>query len=272
MEPFVQWIGGKRRLLPLLHEKIPKTYNTYFEIFLGGGTLLFDLSPSKAVAIEKNANLYKAYVAVRDDPETVIEKLEDLGQRYLGLTTRPERKSFYLEIRKQFNDEYRPELFLFLNRTCFNALYRENSKGKFNVSFGNGRDCTICSSQLIRTISNYLKDHVTLIQGDFEEIRKWVKPGDFVYMDPPYYPLKQNSFTKYNGSDFSKADHDRVVKLFQDLDAMNVNVLLSNSNNEYIKSKLKAYEITTVSISRTLNSDKTKRGRSKCEIMVRNYV
>jgi DNA adenine methylase len=275
MNPVVQWLGGKRRLLPVLKSKLPTEYGRYFEIFLGGGALLLALEPKNAVCIEKNIHLYSVYVHIRDNPADLITQLSKLSASYLNLPSKNERKAFYLEVRRKFNEGQNGSLdktvdFLFLNKTCFNAVYRENKSGKFNVPFGNGKDCVICPTDSIRQLSAYLQ-HVTLIHGDFEQVRGMVQAGDFIYMDPPYYPAKNKSIPRYNSSGFTMDDQERVIKLFKDLDQQGVKIMLSNSNVEYIKTQLESYNISEVSIARTMSCDKTKRSKSKCELIVTNY-
>ena len=280
MEPVVQWVGGKKRLLDTLKFIMPKMYNNYHEIFLGGGALLFNLQPKKSYSIEKNKNIYMIYKNIELYSEKIIEWLQELETRYLALDF-DDRKEMYYEKRTEYNElDYLNEkdsitktvTLLFLNKTCFNAVYRENSKGIFNVPFGNGKDCKICNEDRIVRLSKFLQNKNTKIfNEDFEYCKTYVKPGDLVYIDPPYYPLKNSSFTSYTAGGFNQECHDRLIELIKYFNEKKVYIILSNSNNDYFKQKLSELNVFEVSISRTLNSKKDNREKSKCEMIMTNF-
>ena len=276
MNPTIQWVGGKTRLLSIIKENLPNQYNVYHELFLGGGSLLFHLLPKKAYCSENNKLLCDLYDIIKTKKEKIISDLEDIEEEYL-LLDKELRKQYYYSIRKLFNQEKNSFdkciYFKFLNKTCFNALYRENKKGENNVPFGNGKDPKICDKENIEKLNKYFNENEIIIQNrDFENLENMNK-GDFVYLDPPYYPLKEDSFTSYTKDGFMKEDHDRLIHFCKKLDSMGIYFLLSNSNSEYIKEKFlePQYTIIEVSISRTLNSNTKKRNKTPCEILIKNY-
>ena len=283
INPTVQWVGGKGRLLERIREHLPEEYNTYHEVFLGGGSLLLSLKPTKAFCYELNENLCNLYRVIKTDSEKLILKLKEIETEYLkinGITEEglAKRKEFYIDIRTCFNKEtdifQKSVYFKFINKTCFNALYRENQSGGFNVPFGKGRDPTICDAENIKQLSLYLNENDIMISSlDFEESLVNIKEGDFVYLDPPYYPLKDNSFTNYTKKGFVKTDHERLIRYCKKLTDMNVKFILSNSNCDFIKNSFleDPYTIYEMSVARTLNSKKDCRSKSKCEIIIKNF-
>jgi DNA adenine methylase len=276
MDPIIQWVGGKKRLLSTISFLLPNKYENYHEIFLGGACLLLNLIPKVSYSIERNNNIYMIYENIKYNVEEIIVKLKDIETKYLLYTNILHRKEYYIEMRKLFNESNssleKSILLLFLNKTCFNALYRENSKGKYNVPFGNGKDCKICDENKLRVLNKFLNENNTHIYNeDFEYCKNNVKEGDFVYIDPPYYPLKATSFTGYIEGGFSNTDHDRLIELIKYLDSHKINIMLSNSNNDYFKEQLSMLNIFEISIARTLNSDSSNRGKTKCEMIMTNY-
>jgi len=276
--PTVQWVGGKGRLLERIHNHLPEEYNNYHELFLGGGSLLLSLQPKKAFCYELNENLCDLYDNIKNKSKLLCKDLIKLEKEYIKLDTKEKRKEYYLDIRKKFNKEedkfMKSVFFKFLNKTCFNAIYRENRKGEFNVPFGTGRDPTICDEENILELSKYLNENEIQIHNeDFEKSLENIKENDFVYLDPPYYPLKDNSFTGYTKLGFVQEDHDRLIRFCKKLNEMNVKFILSNSNCDFIKNSFQEdpYTIEEMSIARTLNSKKDKRSKSKCEIIVKNF-
>lgn len=288
IKPTIQWVGGKTRLLKLITNKLPENINNYHEIFLGGGSLLFLLCPKNAYCYELNEVLCIIYNCIKENSEKLIENLTKLSDEYLKIpiSNKEDRKQYYLNIRENFNELKQKQnkedidklniatYFKFINKTCFNALYRENKKGIFNVPFGNGKDPEICDIDNIKNINKYFNNNnINITNEDFEESINNIKKGDFVYIDPPYYPLNEKSFTDYTKLGFQKHDHERLIKYCKKLNEMGVNFMLSNSNCDYIKNNFneECYKIIEVSISRTLNSNKNNRGKQKCEIIITNY-
>jgi DNA adenine methylase len=278
MDPIIQWVGGKKRLLNVLDLMLPNNYNTYYEPFLGGGALLYKLLPQNAKIYEININIYNLYINVKNNVLEIIENLLIYQKEYLDS---PDRKNFYLDKRTIYNslDYSTPQnsinkttLLLFLNKTCFNAVYRENKKGEFNVPVGNMKNCTICNTEQLKNISNYLNNNnITIYNNDFTKFIDTIKPNDFVYLDPPYYPLKNDSFVGYDKNGFNKDKHDELINILHTLNTKKINFILSNSNNQYFRDKLRMYNIYDISIARTLNSNIDDRKDCVCEILVTNY-
>ena len=278
MDPIIQWVGGKKRLLNVLELMLPNNYNTYFETFLGGGALLYKLLPKNAKIYEINVNIYNLYVNVKKNVSQIIEKLSIYETEYLNS---PNRKEYYLDKRTKYNSlDYsntetsieKTILLLFLNKTCFNAVYRENKKGAFNVPVGNMKDCKICNKEQLINISNYLNNNnICIYNTDFTKFIECIEENDFVYLDPPYYPLKSDSFVGYDKNGFTKEKHDELINILHTLNKKNIKFMLSNSNNSYFKEKLNMYNIYDVSIARTLNSNIEDRKDIICEILVTNY-
>jgi adenine-specific DNA-methyltransferase len=285
--PIVQWVGGKRRILDKIKPYIKyDSSKTYFEPFLGGGALLFDILPEKAVCVEKNEGLFNVYKQVRDNSEKLIELLEKFHSEYNGIVEIKgdnSRSNYYYEKRSEYNklkekeDKTNEEeisaagLFIFLNRTGFNGMYRENKKGHNTIPFGNGKDCNLMLEDNIRNMSKYLnKEGIKILNGDFEEIKELVKEGDIVYMDPPYH----GTFVGYDKGGFNEEDSIRVIELFKYLVGKGVNVVLSNNNSEEYRKIFSSlvindsYEFKEISIARTINSKKENRKASKCELLV----
>lgn len=291
MEPVIQWVGGKKRLLNVLNFLKPMEYNNYFEGFLGGGALLFNLSEehntTNVYGIEYNKNIYQIYENIKQFHVDILLILEVLSKEYLSIKNenfdiqKEARKKYYIEKRLKYNSlEYntvensilKTTLLLFINKTCFNSLYRENSSGKFNVPFGNGKDCLIFNEERINNLHKYLNDgSLQIFNEDFTYLKQIVKEEDLVYLDPPYYPLKEDSFTSYDKEGFGIKQHNNLIELILELTKKNVKIILSNSNNNYFKEKLANLNCYKISIARTLNCDKEKRQKSVCEMILTNY-
>jgi len=288
LKPVVQWVGGKGRLLKDIKKYIP-TFQSYFELFAGGGALLFNLLPKKAHICEINTTLYELYMDIQTNPTILIAQVSKLEQEYFEKTvikdnTDPDsRSSFYYRIRRQFNylklhnlheDEHylKSSYFLFLNKTGFNGLYRENSSGELSIPFGNGKKCTIVHSELINQMSKYLKDHVCIHNMSFNAFHEPITQNDFVYLDPPYH----KTFAQYHKSSWSVENTEEVIKLFHKLTLQGTACILSNNNNdEYIEMVRLIchdieYQIIPLSIARSLNSDTQNRKKTACEIIVIN--
>ena len=258
--PFLKWAGGKAKLAPLVAERAPERIGRYHEPFLGGGAVFFALREAGRIAdaalADGNADLIGAWRAVRDDVEGVIAALEPLAARYLE--TEPLRRAFvYSEVRGQ-----RPRLparkaarLLFLNKTCFNGLYRVNREGRFNVPHGRHRNPRILDRDGLREASAALAC-VTIEAIDFEDACARAEPGDFVYLDPPYQPLSATSaFTQYTSADFGFADQQRLRDAFDGLTERGVPALLSNSAHPDIEALYRGYAIERVPMGRSINSN-----------------
>jgi len=266
-KPFVKWAGGKRQLVDILLSNVPPSFNRYFEPFVGGGALLFELQPQKAVISDINEELINAYQVIKDNVEELINSLKK----------HKNTKEYYYAIRainpKTLTPIERASRFIYLNKTCFNGLYRENSKGQFNVPFGRYKNPKICDEENLRAVSEFLnKIEIVILNCDYKETCEMAKSGDFVYLDPPYHPIsKTASFTKYNKNDFSEKDQIELSKVFKELDKKGCYVMLSNSNTEFIKRLYTGYRIQEISANRFINCKANKRGKSNIEVIITNF-
>ena len=274
-KPFVKWAGGKRQLLAELEKSFPKQFGTYFEPFLGGGALLFDLLAKKpnlkCSVSDLNSDLVLAYVTIRDKLGRLIESLENHSKNYHKDST-----GYYYEGRKQEPKSQIEKVsrLLFLNKTCFNGLYRVNSKGKFNVPLGRYTNPNIVNRENLTTVSKFLQsDKIKISCRDFESILNDAKKGDFVYFDPPYQPVSNTAnFTSYTNKSFTDDDLERLANLAEKLDSMGCKVLLSNSKSKIVENSFSSskWKIKEIRVNRAINSNSKKRtGHS--EILVKNY-
>ncbi|HET4531886.1 TPA: DNA adenine methylase [Streptococcus pneumoniae] len=272
LQPFTKWTGGKRQLLPVIRELIPKTYNRYFEPFVGGGALFFDLAPKDAVINDFNAELINCYQQIKDNPQELIEILK-VHQEYNS-------KEYYLDLRSADRDEridmmsevQRAARILYMLRVNFNGLYRVNSKNQFNVPYGRYKNPKIVDEELISAISVYINNNQLEIKvGDFEKAIVDVRTGDFVYFDPPYIPLSETSaFTSYTHEGFSFADQVRLRAAFKRLSDTGAYVMLSNSSSALVEELYKDFNIHYVEATRTNGAKSSSRGKIS-EIIVTNY-
>lgn len=272
LQPFTKWTGGKRQLLPVIRKLMPKTYNRYFEPFVGGGALFFDLAPKDAVINDFNAELINCYQQIKDNPQELIEILK-VHQEYNS-------KEYYLDLRSADRDEridmmsevQRAARILYMLRVDFNGLYRVNSKNQFNVPYGRYKNPKIVDEELISAISTYLNNNQLEIKmGDFEKAIVDVRTGDFVYFDPPYIPLSETSaFTSYTHEGFSFADQVRLRDAFKRLSDTGAYVMLSNSSSALVEELYKDFNIHYVEATRTNGAKSSSRGKIS-EIIVTNY-
>ncbi|HGQ5323701.1 TPA: DNA adenine methylase [Streptococcus pneumoniae] len=272
LQSFTKWTGGKRQLLPVIRELMPKTYNRYFEPFVGGGALFFDLAPKDAVINDFNAELINCYQQIKDNPQELIEILK-VHQEYNS-------KEYYLDLRSADRDEridmmsevQRAARILYMLRVNFNGLYRVNSKNQFNVPYGRYKNPKIVDEELISAISVYLNNNQLEIKvGDFEKAIVDVRTGDFVYFDPPYIPLSETSaFTSYTHEGFSFADQVRLRDAFKRLSDTGAYVMLSNSSSALVEELYKDFNIHYVEATRTNGAKSSSRGKIS-EIIVTNY-
>ena len=274
-KPFVKWAGGKRQLLAELEKNFPKQFGTYFEPFLGGGAVLFDLlakKPNLKCSIsDLNSDLVLAYVTIRDKLGRLIESLENHSKNYHKDST-----NYYYEVRKQEPKTQIEKVsrLLFLNKTCFNGLYRVNSKGKFNVPMGRYTNPNIVNSENLTIASKFLQsEKIKISCRDFESILKDAKKGDFVYFDPPYQPVSDTAnFTSYTHRDFTEDDLQRLADLANQLNSKGCHVLLSNSNSKIVKNYFseKHWSVSEINANRAINSNSQKRTGHK-EVLIKNY-
>lgn len=270
--PFLKWAGGKRQLLNQIKERMPKEYNDYYEPFIGGGAVLFELQPEKATINDINTSLINVYRQVKDNTEEFIKLVNKLDSEMWE-----DGKEYYLDIREKYNDkllkkEYDLELaalFTFMNKHCFNGLYRVNKKGLFNVPYNKSRRTSIEEDD-VRETAKYLKT-VNILEGDFEEACKGAKKGDFIFFDSPYAPLNPTSFEAYTKEGFDVESHKRLAKLYDELTERGCYCMLTNHNTEFINELYsnKGYKIDVVSVKRMINSDASNRKGE--EVIICNY-
>ena len=251
--PFVKWAGGKRQLLTQIKERMPEKYNNYFEPFVGGGAVTFALLPENALINDINKALINAYRQICNAPEVFLKAIKKLDNEMWE-----DGKEYYYFLREHYNDklmktEFDVELaalFVFINKHCFNGLYRVNGKGLFNVPYNNSRRVSV-DENLIMEISEYLQS-VKIMDGDFEVACKEAKGGDFVFIDSPYAPLNPTSFESYTKEGFDIESHKRLAKLFDELTARGCYCMLTNHNTDLINELYgnKGYRIDIVSVTR----------------------
>lgn len=298
-KPFLKWAGGKTQLLPAIQARLPSelehgTIKRYVEPFIGGGAVFFYLSQfynfDEVIISDINVELLIVYKSVREDVEGLIEKLNRMKKRFLSYSS-VDRDKFYYELRDSFNQnqaEYkfdhfrsswinRAAQFIFLNHTCFNGLYRTNSKSFFNVPFGKYEQPAIFDENNLYTVSELLKN-VEIKQGDFEDCEKYIDDKTFVYFDPPYRPISETSnFSTYHKQAFSDEEQKRLASFYRRLDAKDARLMLSNSdpknensNDEFFDELYKGFRIERVKANRMINSKGAKRGQIT-ELLITNY-
>ena len=275
--PFVKWAGGKRQLIPQIKERMPEKYNNYYEPFVGGGAITFELLPANALINDINKALINAYKQICNAPESFLKAVSKLDTEMLGKRTEVLGKEYYYSLREHYNDklmkaEYDVELaalFVFINKHCFNGLYRVNGKGLFNVPYNNSRRASVDGGTIME-ISKYLQG-ITIIDGDFEEACKGAKKDDFVFIDSPYAPLNPTSFESYTKEGFDIESHKRLANLFDELTARGCYCMLTNHNTDLINELYgnKGYKIDVVSVKRMINSDASNRVGE--EVIICNY-
>ena len=273
-KPFVKWAGGKRQIIDKLKKYIPEEFNTYYEPFVGGGALLFELSPKKAVINDSNKELMNVYEVLCD--ENKFNKMCKVLNSY----ETNHSEEFYYEIRNKdrnkttFNrlsDYTRAARTIYLNKACFNGLYRVNSKNEFNVPFGKKTKVNTYEGSNLITVSNYLTmNDIKLLSTDFEEAVSSAEKGDFVYFDPPY-DSDTSTFNSYTENGFDKEEQKRLAEVFKKLDEKGVYVMLSNHNTSLINELYKDYNIHIIEAKRNINANGKKRGKVE-EVIITNYV
>lgn len=270
--PFVKWAGGKRQLLKQIRERMPQKYNKYYEPFVGGGAVVFDLLPERAIINDINKALINTYQQICNESEAFIDVVNRLDREMWE-----DGKEYYYALRERYNDkliqgEFDIELaalFVFINKHCFNGLYRVNGKGLFNVPYNKSRNQSI-EAEAIRATSEYLKS-VTIMNGDFQNACEEAKEHDFVFIDSPYAPLNPTSFESYTKEGFDIESHKRLADLYDELTARGCYCMLTNHNTDLINELYsnKGYRMDVVHVKRFINSDASKRVGE--EIIICNY-
>lgn len=262
--PLLKWAGGKTHLLPILRRCVPVRFGRYFEPFLGGGALFFDLRPQDAVLSDSNYELIHCYRTVRDRPEEVVEHLRGLmvsqEEFYRMRAVRPET----------LPEAARAARFIYLNKTCFNGLYRVNKHGLFNTPFGHYKHLSLVDARNLAAVSRALTKPA-LECADYSLVLRLVVPGDFVYMDPPYLPIgKYSDFKRYTREQFRESDHERLADVFRCLAQAGCFVLLSNAYHEKIARLFADFHQAVVYAPRNVNCKGKGRGKVK-ELLISNY-
>lgn len=269
--PVLKWVGGKRQLMSEIEKVLPKTYTTYYEPFIGGGAVLFELQPKKAVINDVNGELINLYNVIKDDVELLIEDLkkhENTPEYFYSIRELDRKKDKY----ENLSDVEKASRIVYLNKTCFNGLFRVNKAGEFNSPFGKYKNPNIVDEVTLRHVSKYFnKADIKILNGDFEESLKGIRKGAFVYLDPPYDPVSNSAnFTGYDKGGFNRDEQIRLKKLCDKLDKKGIKFLLSNSATDFIKELYKDYNIKIVKAKRAINSNGNARGEVD-EVLVRNY-
>ena len=273
-KPFVKWAGGKRQIIDKLLKLVPVEYNTYYEPFVGGGALLFELSPKTAVINDSNKELMNVYKMISTDKgyEEVVKLLNTYEKKH--------NEKFFYQIRNQDKDKEkfakltdveRAARTIYLNKACFNGLYRVNSKGEFNVPFNKKLKVnTYDSENMILAYVYFQSNNITMLNTDFEEAVKTAKKGDFIYFDPPYDSENDTTFNSYTEDGFGKDEQIRLAKVYKELSDRGCYVMLSNHNTTLINELYKDFNIHIITAKRNINSKGTKRGKVE-EVIITNY-
>lgn len=303
-KPFLKWAGGKKQVIKFIDNKLPsdikesKVIDSYFEPFLGGGAIFFHLvnryKIKQAYLGDINKELILTYLVVKKNPKKLISLLKTYSDEYLPLNF-DLRNEYYYNIRQDFNDNLdnfdyenfsnehvlRASQMIFLNRTCFNGLYRVNKSGKFNVPIGKYKNPQICNEENILNVSEVLKD-VTIVCDDYVKSEEFIGEDSFVYLDPPYLPIKKNSFTSYNSDDFGLKEQIELSEYCKRIDDRGAKFILSNSdpknhdpsNNFFEKTygslNLHEFGYDRINVRRSINSKGNQRGHIK-ELLIYNY-
>lgn len=278
LAPVLKWAGGKRQLLDDIMRFVPPTFDVYHEPFLGGGAVLFALRPQKALVNDINPELMNVYKVIREDVEGLIECLQKHAEAY-GQEGRA--KEYFYKIRgldrrknsfRSLTPVQRASRVIFLNKTCFNGLFRVNKAGQFNTPFGYYDNPCIADGEALRAVSRYFNSaRVDFVCGDFGYVTDAAKPGDFVYLDPPYDPVSDTAnFTGYDKGGFGQAEQVRLNRVCRVLDSMGIKFLLSNSATDLIFDLYQGYHIDLVRAKRAVNARGDGRGEVD-EVLVHNY-
>lgn len=272
LNPFVKWAGGKKQLLPRLMEHVPEHYNRYYEPFIGGGAFLLDLQPQIATINDVNEQLLNVYIQLQTDVEALISMINKLDNVECD-------KEHYMRMRECYNKKISAgeldiecaALMIWINKHCFNGLYRVNGKGLFNVPYNNKATGSSIDEDNLRAIAHFLlNSDITILHGDFEIACETVRSGDFVYFDSPYIPVSETAnFTDYTKGGFSYKDHKRLASLFHKLNKRGAMIMLSNHNVPLVYELYDGFQIEEISVRRAINSNASKRVGK--EVIITNY-
>ncbi|MDD2556215.1 MAG: DNA adenine methylase [Syntrophaceticus sp.] len=269
--PVVKWVGGKRQIIDEIMKYVPTNFSTYYEPFLGGGAVLFELQPKKAVVNDINAELMNIYVVIKKNVEELIDDLKQYKNE----------KEYFYRIRKRDRDKeqynkltpvQRASRIIYLNKTCYNGLFRVNKNGEFNAPFGNYKNPNIVNETTLRAVSAYFnKAKIRFVCQDFQEALKNARKGAFVYLDPPYDPVSEtSSFTGYYKGGFDRDEQISLKQVCDKLDKGGIRFLLSNSATDFILDLYQDYRIEVIQAKRAINSKGDRRGDVD-EVLVMNF-
>ncbi|MBW6481766.1 MAG: DNA adenine methylase [Vicingaceae bacterium] len=270
--PFLKWVGGKRQIMSSIVDLLPKDINklNYVEPFIGGGALLFHLQPKKAVINDFNAELINVYKVIKNNLDELIidlQKHKNEAEYFYKLRSLDRTEEY-----QKLSNIQRASRIIYLNKTCFNGLYRVNNAGEFNAPFGRYKNPNIVNAPTLKAVNKYLNSNkIDLITGDYADILNNTTKSSFIYLDPPYHPLTEgSSFTGYVQGGWNIYDQIRLREVCDELDKKGIKFLLSNSSTDFIKDQYSAYEINIVKANRSINSNGEKRGEVE-EVLIRNY-
>lgn len=271
VSPIVKWVGGKRQLINEIYPLLPKKMTSYCEPFLGGGALLLYMQPSKNIINDINKDLMEVYEIIRDSVDFLIEDLKkhkNTPEYFYKIRDIDRNKDEF----KSMSKVERASRIIYLNKTCFNGLFRVNSLGEFNSPFGYYKNPNIVNEPVLRAVNKYfLSSNTNIFNEDFSETLNRVSKGGFVYLDPPYDPISDTaSFTGYNKGGFNREEQIRLKNCCDVLNKRGIKFLLSNSSTNFIKDLYNGYKIITVTAKRAINSNGNKRGKIE-EVLIKNY-
>lgn len=272
VSPILKWVGGKRQLIDVIRPLVPN-YSTYYEPFIGGGALLFELQPKKAIINDSNEELINVYNTIKNNPKELIEKLKEHKdyncEDYFYKIRALDRNRYKYD---NMSDIERAARIIYLNKTCYNGLFRVNSAGEFNSPWGRYKNPNIVNETTLLAMSKFFnKSNIVIRNGDYKEALKGIRKGSFVYLDPPYMPISSSSsFTGYTANGFGENEQIALKKKCDELDRKGIKFLLSNSSCDFIEELYKDYIIEKVAAKRTINAKPDKRGAID-EVLVRNY-
>lgn len=272
ISPFLKWVGGKRQIISVMKDYLPKNISnlTYCEPFIGGGAFLFYLQPKKAIINDYNAELINVYRVIRDNVDELVEnlKLHKNEAEYFYQIRSIDREPLFFNL----TDIEKASRIIYLNKTCFNGLYRVNNAGEFNAPFGRYKNPNIINEPILRAVSRYLNsNNIEILNGDYANALERIPVNSFVYLDPPYHPISETAnFTGYIQGGWSEKDQIRLKNACDELTNRGIKFLLSNSSADFIKELYGEYFVNTVKAARYINSDADKRGQID-ELLIKNY-
>lgn len=272
LSPILKWVGGKRQLLDIINPFIPKKITTYVEPFVGGGAVFFDLKPKKAIINDSNWELMNVYNVVKNNPHELLDYLIDHDKN--------NNSDYFYEVRswdreetyKDLSDVKKAARIIYLNKTCFNGLFRVNKAGQFNASYDKYKNPNIINKPAIMAMHTFFNSNdIKIMSCDYTDALKGLRKGAFIYLDPPYLPISDSSsFTGYTNGEFSLEDQIGLRNKCEELDKRGIKFLLSNSDHPKIRELYQEFDIVTVKARRTINSKGNKRGEIN-EVLVMNY-